>query len=690
MQLTPPHPLFRYGVIGIVLMAVFVFGRPMVQAQQAPFPAPDDFVIKERVPFEEVMSYDDVCDLDNNPVNMNTFVESKAAVPKSQQTEINVDYGPGFTNEAQEAFQRAADIWATYIDSSVPITIDASFQDLGQGVLASAGPRFLYTVELEDGQEVAFGDALINALTGQNQRPNDPEIIVNVNSERTDWHFGEGPPGPAEIDFTTVIMHEIGHGLNFINLTGVASGGQGHWGLGQGPNRPEDDKIPGVLEVLLQHEATPGTFNQLIDRETYPNPSINLGNALTSDALFAQGPNTDLAAENSTGPVPAKIYAPSSYQPGSSIAHFDQDTYTAPGGDPNALMRPQIGFNEVTRTPGPIFCGLLADMGWPLTQACDELIGAEVLDFAAATTSTRDEVTVQWTQSSQADDIDSYTLERCTYYDDVAGNGGEIKDRDRCFAENANGEDGFEDTGRTIQPQPGRAYNETFSDLELGNHVFRLSWERDGETRGGFTADGEVNVFVAEEDIEIDLRENQGRGDVTLSWQLPAHLQSESGFTFELERAVQPREDEEPVFSIENVKPDMDGPVSATTLRSRLQPAGEYQYRVRSITEEGDVLFSDAVDVEIPLDDTAALTGAYPNPTSGPIRLDLTTQNTQNVLVEVYDTIGRRVYRDQRRADGNQAQVIEIGAAEQWASGMYFVRVTGDDFSETRKVSLVR
>lgn len=40
-------------------------------------------------------------------------------------------------------------------------------------------------------------------------------------------------------------------------------------------------------------------------------------------------------------------------------------------------MRPQIDRQSAIHTPGPIFCGMLADMGWPLGSDCVELVGIE-------------------------------------------------------------------------------------------------------------------------------------------------------------------------------------------------------------------------------------------------------------------------------------------------------------------------
>ena len=50
----------------------------------------------------------------------------------------------GFTPQAQTAFQAAVDVWASQIQSSVPIRVTANWTTLGPGILGSAGPRHLF------------------------------------------------------------------------------------------------------------------------------------------------------------------------------------------------------------------------------------------------------------------------------------------------------------------------------------------------------------------------------------------------------------------------------------------------------------------------------------------------------------------------------------------------------------------
>ena len=63
--------------------------------------------------------------------------------PSAVSSTFVVTYN-GFTPQAQTAFQAAVDVWASQIQSSVPIRVTANWTTLGPGILGSAGPRHLF------------------------------------------------------------------------------------------------------------------------------------------------------------------------------------------------------------------------------------------------------------------------------------------------------------------------------------------------------------------------------------------------------------------------------------------------------------------------------------------------------------------------------------------------------------------
>jgi hypothetical protein len=94
------------------------------------------------------------------------------------------------------------------------------------------------------------------------------------------------------------------------------------------------------------------------------NPSPALKTQLTGNLLYFNGPvvNSYLSAGR------AKIYAPSTFEVGSSIAHLDEETYKTS----DALMTPFISRGEAIHNPGMLVRSMLGDMGWINTRIVHE------------------------------------------------------------------------------------------------------------------------------------------------------------------------------------------------------------------------------------------------------------------------------------------------------------------------------
>lgn len=265
----------------------------------------------------------------------------------------------GFTPEAQAAFQYAVDLWATSIESSVTIRIDARYEDLGNAnVLGRAGTNtFHRNFPGAPKPNPWYVDALSDALRGTDSAPGDPDIVAHFNSAFDNWYFGlDGNPPGDQFDFVSVVLHELGHGLGFHGSASVEEGtGNGKWGLATNTG----DLFPMVFDLPVEDlEGTP-----LLDEGTYPNPSPQLGGLLTSENVYIDTPGVLSTTDGERG----KLYAPASWRQGSSYSHWDQATYT---GTDNALMTPSIAPGVIHHRIGPITCGFFEDMGWMLGPGC--------------------------------------------------------------------------------------------------------------------------------------------------------------------------------------------------------------------------------------------------------------------------------------------------------------------------------
>ncbi|MFW5973043.1 MAG: T9SS type A sorting domain-containing protein [Bacteroidota bacterium] len=378
---------------------------------------------------------------------------------------IEVEY-IGFSNEARAAFQHAVDIWEAHIASPLPIRIRAEWvaipSDPGDPrvTLGAAGPSTFYSVQSFPFQQTWYPVGLAHALyhdafgTRISDAP-DHDISAIFNSEVTFWYFGtDGQTPRGRTDFVSVVLHEIGHGLGFVDSFRIDDGddengetcpgtsiGAGCWGF-----RPSagGDPLPVLLDQFLEDDQG----RSLIATSVYPNPSRSLADVLQSDAVFFSGTSTLEAYDN----LPLNLYAPNSFEPGSSIAHLDEETF--PPGDPNSLMTPFLDRAEAIHSPGGLFCAVLQDMGWQLGDGCFALLSAELTMFAAERISAADgRVLLEWTTLEQADLVE-FVVER-QYYDEE-----------------------FEPL-EVIPFQEGvRDYSYELSGLDPGQYTFRIRYER--------------------------------------------------------------------------------------------------------------------------------------------------------------------------------------------------------------------
>jgi len=254
----------------------------------------------------------------------------------------------GFSPQAQAAFQAAVDIWSTKISSAVPIRINANWIGLGSGVLGSAGAKTLIRNFVGAPQTSTYYPvALATKLAGIDLIPADYDITANFSSAFPNWYYGTDGNTPANsYDLLTVVLHEIGHGLGFAG-TATVNGSTGSWGLNGSP-------------LIYDRFIVNGSGQAIINTALFANPSVALGNQLKSNDLLFNGPNAVAAA----GERP-KLYAPASWQQGSSYSHLDDDYY--PEGDPNSLMTPSLSQGESILNPGTIMLGIFSDLGWAST-----------------------------------------------------------------------------------------------------------------------------------------------------------------------------------------------------------------------------------------------------------------------------------------------------------------------------------
>ena len=240
---------------------------------------------------------------------------------------------------ARPAVQAAVDIWSENFASTVPVNVNVKWgSSSGYGVLASASAKNNFSnFNGAPDKTLYYASALANALAGRDLDPNSPEVEISITSNAP-WYYGTDGNCPARsFDLVSVILHEMGHGLGFVS---------GNY----------YDAFSGFGRV---DQPTPfDAYAQLPDGRRLadmPSPSLEAGKAMTSDLVWS-GENA-VKANNGIKP---KLYTPSTYEPGSSISHLDEATFSQ--SVDNAVMTPNLDSGEVFHLPGPLVLAMFEDM----------------------------------------------------------------------------------------------------------------------------------------------------------------------------------------------------------------------------------------------------------------------------------------------------------------------------------------
>jgi hypothetical protein len=240
---------------------------------------------------------------------------------------------------ARAAVQAAIDVWSENFASTVPVTVNVSWgRASSYGILAAASAKsnFANFPNAPD-KTLYYAAALANALAGNDLDPNNPELEITISSDAP-WYYGvDGKCPPKSFDLVSVILHEMGHGLGFISGSYY-------------------DEYSGYGRVDL---PTPfDAYAQLPDGRRLadmPSPSIETGKALTSP-LYWSGEN-GIKANNGIKPP---LFTPSIYEPGSSVSHLDERTFSQVGA--NSVMTPNLDSGEVFHLPGSLLLAMFDDM----------------------------------------------------------------------------------------------------------------------------------------------------------------------------------------------------------------------------------------------------------------------------------------------------------------------------------------
>lgn len=312
--------------------------------------------------------------------------------PSAPDADSSAGGNPGATLGAQRlmALQYAAAIWGELISSPVEIRVGANFNQLQcdetSAILGGAGPNTAHMNFV--GAPLTntwYSQALANSLAAMDLDPDSNDMQATFNSAvgtvcafPNVWFYGlNGNPPLGKIDFVTVALHELTHGLGFVSFVNLATGA----------------KLSGLNDVFMRHleDHSSGKLYPQMSNAERVSASKNTGN------LHWVGANVLAAGVILTeGVHPAghvEMYAPDPQETGASVAHFSGDLA------PDQIM--EAYYAGPNHDVGLAF-DLLLDLGWGIGG--DEIPPAMVKNLSAQTS---DFTTIMLSWTAPGDDANT-------------------------------------------------------------------------------------------------------------------------------------------------------------------------------------------------------------------------------------------------------------------------------------------
>jgi len=253
-------------------------------------------------------------------------------------------------NQQKEATEYAQNIWSAALVGTVPVDINVDLIPIvyNGNPLYILGQSYSMANYFDPVTQTWYSSSLGNQLAGYNVTPTLYDIKIEMNSN-FNWNFLiSSPPSSSQFDWITIMLHEIAHGLGFSTLIGSNGG----YSYSTGGSFSYGTNYPGSYDRQLYQDATGNiciTDLSQSDRATL----------VTSGRLYAGRPGSYLLAANGGSRV--KMYAPSLWEAGSSVVHWDSSVTFS------TFMKHTATYGFRLLTLGSRKIGIMRDIGWEIT-----------------------------------------------------------------------------------------------------------------------------------------------------------------------------------------------------------------------------------------------------------------------------------------------------------------------------------
>jgi hypothetical protein len=282
-------------------------------------------------------------------------------------THVGGNTGNTLGAQRQILFQAAAAIWGARIQSNIPIVVDVKFTALScsptGAVLGFASPQSVFTSFPPTGimANTWYPESLYNAVTDSDNFPLGVDIKSQFNASidagmclggKTFYYGINGSAPSGKIQLFSTVLHELGHGLGISSFSNSTDGSF-------------NSNIPTIFDRFIYDTQVGLAWTDMTNAQRLISMTndpflvwngVNVNNNANNFIISGKDPNSSLV----------RLFAPATFQSGSSVSHFSSDA------SPDLLMEPVLGniaFDQVDLTPA-----LFKDIGYSIITPSSNII----------------------------------------------------------------------------------------------------------------------------------------------------------------------------------------------------------------------------------------------------------------------------------------------------------------------------
>jgi len=233
-------------------------------------------------------------------------------------------------------------------------------------------------------------------------------------------------------------------------------------------------------------------------------------------------------------------------------------------------------------------------------------------------------------------------------------------------------------------------YNEQWVEAGTGDYTYQRETEPYTMQRSGITS---LSPFAGGKDeaaLPVELASfssNANKNDVTLNWITSNEI---NNYGFEIERKENTLTASEWKYAGFVKGSGTTNETKNYSFVDRNLQSGKYKYRLKQIDYNGNFQYFELNGlVEIGTPQKYYLSQNYPNPFNPVTKIDYELPYDGKIVLKIYDITGREIsalVNDYKQAGYHS---VEFNAST-LASGVYFYRITANDFTSVKRMVLIR